>query len=376
MRKLILQLHLWIGLTAGAILSVVGVTGSAYVFQPELTRLLYADLYRAKDPEAVPVNPEVVIQAAEEAFRGKVSNVHFPLRELENYILKVEGKKEWLFYDASTGNYLGEMKERRGVLDKVLEVHRGLVVGEIGSVITGICALLMALVLLSSGLYLWWPRKKKQFKDGLRLKPNASFKRRSYDLHNVFGFYFSVPLFLAAITGAYFAFSVEMHAVVDSITGAKELTPNPKALHSVYQPGVQPMTLQQAMELMNSSKYKGYHKRNLTMPKDSVGHVYFSLTNASDIDAGAELRPMVYLDQYTGKPLYAYDPVAAPAGRRLLRNWFVPIHFGEVGGYVTRVLWFILGLLPATLWVTGLLIWRGKRKKKNKKAVTGKGAIA
>ncbi len=370
MRKLLLQLHLWIGLTAGAVLSVVGVTGSVYVFQPELTRLLYADLYQSSNPEAAPVEARKVVQAAEEQFDGKVINMLFPLRELDNYIVKVKGKKEWLFYDGATGKYLGEMAERRGVLDTVLEVHRELTIGKNGSKITGICSLLMAFVLISSGLYLWLPRKKKQFKDGLKFKPNTSFKRRNYDVHKVLGFYFSIPLFLAAITGVYFAFPVQVQAVSDFITRAKESTPDPEKLKSTYQAYTASISVYQVLDLMDDPAYKSYHKRNLTMPKDSIGFAYFSLTNANDVDAGPEHRPAVYLDQYSGKTLYAYNPKTAPAGRQLTRNWFVPVHFGEVGGYFTRILWFLMGLMPAILWASGIVIWQGKRKKKLAKVRT------
>ncbi|RDV11462.1 PepSY domain-containing protein [Pontibacter diazotrophicus] len=361
MRKFILQVHLWVGLVAGAVLSVVGITGSVYVFQPELTVVLYPHLYKAT-PAAKAVEVREVLHQAEEQFGSEVVTINFPLRELENYILKVKRKKEWLFYDAGTGSYLGEMELRRGLLDEVLEVHRTLTVGEKGSVITGTCALLLAFVLVSSGVMLWWPRKKRRLKDGLRLKPDVSFKRRTYDLHNVFGFYFSIPLAIVAITGVYFAFPNQTQETVNTITRTAEPMPDPKQLKSVYRSDVPSMTIYQALDLMDS-KYGDYYKRYLILPKDSVGYVYLSYTYQAAISAGAQYRPTVYLDQYTADVLYEYDPTAAPLGHRVTRNWFIPLHFGEVGGYLTRGLWFLLGLMPGMLWVTGIIIWRGKARK-------------
>ncbi|MBC5772824.1 PepSY domain-containing protein [Pontibacter sp. KCTC 32443] len=365
MRKLILQLHLWVGLTAGAILSVVGITGSVYVFQPELTALLYADLYQSSNQGAKIVDARSIVKTAEKQFDGKVSNIFFPLRELENYIVKIDGKKEFIFYDGATGLYLGEMAKRRGVMEDVLEIHRELTIGEMGSIVTGISSLLLVLVLLSSGLYLWLPYKKKQLKDGLRLKPNASFKRRNYDVHKVFGFYFIIPLFLVSITGVYFAFSEEVQAVVDYVTRTKEPTPDVTKIKSTYRADLPEVTIAQTLDMMDEM-YPGYYKRNLIMPKDSADRIYFSVVNTAEVDAGPEYRPQVYIDQYTGKVLYAYEPHTSPAGRQLTRNWFVPIHFGEIGGWLTRILWFFTGLMPAILWVSGIIIWRG-RKKKNKR---------
>ncbi|MER2997638.1 PepSY-associated TM helix domain-containing protein [Pontibacter populi] len=375
MRKLILQLHLWVGLTAGAIVSVVGLTGSVYVFQPELTALLYSDLYQSSNPTKDVVDARTIVAKAEKQFDAEVATILFPLRELENYIVKVEGKKEFVFYDGATGAYLGEMAKRRGVMEDVLEIHRQLTIGEIGSTITGIASLLLVVVLLSSGLYLWLPYKKKKLKDGLRLKPNASFKRRNYDVHKVFGFYFIIPLFLVSLTGVYFAFSEQVQAVVDFVTRTEVPTPDVTKIKSTYRTDLPEVTIVQALDMMETM-YPGYHKRNLIMPKDSADRVYFSVVNAAEIDAGPEYRPQVYIDQYTGKILFAYEPHTAPAGHQLTRNWFVPIHFGEIGGWFTRILWFFTGLMPALLWVSGVIIWRNRtsKNKRQKAPVTIKPA--
>jgi uncharacterized iron-regulated membrane protein len=376
MRKLILQLHLWIGLTAGAVLAVVGLTGSLYVFQPELTVALYPELYKASNPDATPVDVRVVVRNAEAEFGGEVTSIFFPVRELENYIVKVKGNKQHLFFDASTGAYLGQLEKRRGVMDGVLDLHRNLTIGENGALITGTCALLLAFVLLSSGLYLWLPRKKRNLRDGLRLKSNASFKRRNFDLHNVFGFYFSIPLFLAAITGAYFGFQEKTQGVVDAITLAKEPTPYVKKLKSSYQANTPSLTVYQALNHMDGL-YPGYVPRTLALASDSMGTVNLTYLASKDLEAGPQNRPMVYLDQYTGSIVYDYNPNTAPLGRKITRNWFVPIHFGEIGGLLTRVFWFILGLMPAMLWVTGIVIWRGKGSKKRKGYVmTGRNVAA
>ncbi|GGG06028.1 PepSY-associated TM helix domain-containing protein [Pontibacter amylolyticus] len=377
MRKILLQLHLWVGLTAGAVLAFMGLTGSLYVFQPELTVALYPEYYKSAEPEAAPVDVRLVVKNAEEQFGGPVTNIFFPVRELENYIVKVKGNKHFLFFDAATGSYVGQLEKRRGVMDTVLDLHRHLAMGDTGALITGTSALLLAFVLLSTGLYLWFPRKRRQLKDGLRLKPKASFKRRNFDLHNVFGFYFSIPLFLAAVTGVYFGFQEQTQAVVDKLTLAKEPTPYVKSLRSSYQEGVGPLTVYQALDRMDAL-YPGYVRRTLVMAPDSVATLNLTFLASSELEAGPQYRPMVYLDQYTGGIVYDYNPHTAPTGTQLTRNWFVPTHFGELGGWVTRMLWFSLGLVPATLWVTGIVMWRGKSKKKKKKAgvKAGEGIVA
>ena len=48
MRGLILKIHLWLAMIAGAFMVLLGVTGSIIAFEPELDRLLYPDLSRVK----------------------------------------------------------------------------------------------------------------------------------------------------------------------------------------------------------------------------------------------------------------------------------------------------------------------------------------
>ena len=37
--------------------------------------------------------------------------------------------------------------------------------------------------------------------------------------------------------------------------------------------------------------------------------------------------------------------------------WLAYIHFGRFGGWATKILWFVIGLLPPTLFVTGAIMW-------------------
>ena len=40
-----------------------------------------------------------------------------------------------------------------------------------------------------------------------------------------------------------------------------------------------------------------------------------------------------------------------------IQRWFGYLHFGNFGGVPVKILWFILGLAPAALAVTGTLMW-------------------
>src|SRR5690606_26914640 len=50
---------------------------------------------------------------------------------------------------------------------------------------------LLYIILMISGIILWYPRRRKHLRQRLTVKWGASPKRLNYDLHNVFGFYMS-----------------------------------------------------------------------------------------------------------------------------------------------------------------------------------------
>jgi uncharacterized iron-regulated membrane protein len=74
----------------------------------------------------------------------------------------------------------------------------------------------------------------------------------------------------------------------------------------------------------------------------------------SPTPAGSALTP-IYLDQYTGEPLAA--PTSTPTWGDAVMSRVTPLHVGGIGGQTGRVIWFVLGLAPAVLFVTGWLVW-------------------
>ena len=47
-------------------------------------------------------------------------------------------------------------------------------------------------------------------------------------------------------------------------------------------------------------------------------------------------------------------------------QWAIPLHFGIWGGLATRILYVVLGLLPAVGFVTGIWRWRLRKRAERK----------
>jgi uncharacterized iron-regulated membrane protein len=69
----------------------------------------------------------------------------------------------------------------------------------------------------------------------------------------------------------------------------------------------------------------------------------------------------VHLDPATSRVLRVDRLEEGPWSRRLYMN-LAAVHFGEFGGWPVRWLWVALGLTPASLWLSGFLLWSNRRR--------------
>ena len=65
-----------------------------------------------------------------------------------------------IFMDPYTGKSIGELNDEDRIMDKIEEIHGELMAGTLGDRIVELAAC-WAVVLIVSGLYLWYPKKKQ-----------------------------------------------------------------------------------------------------------------------------------------------------------------------------------------------------------------------
>ncbi len=360
MKKLILKIHLIVGLGIGLILSIIGITGSLYVFQPELSVLLYSKLYKSQDNNLKKIEAAEIIRKAENTYDSKVVIFQFPERELETYTVQLQNKKEWIFFDPYNGNVLGELRNKRGIFDDILMVHRTLTLGAFGNYLVGITALLFVSIIIVSGLYLWWPNiyRKKSYK----LNLSSNHKRINYDLHSLGGFYLFLPLLVLALTGSYFTFTKSYDNIVGKFFNIKIQNQKPNDIKTPVISSNNNISAAEAAALMQ--KYNpGYKMRRIIMPKERNGSIYLSYQKSLEIMPGERERLSIFLNPYTGKIMNKFEPLKKNLSTRIFKNIIPPIHLGEIGGFFTRVLNFFFGLIPIFMLYTGFIIYKNKRKK-------------
>ncbi|WP_127124473.1 PepSY-associated TM helix domain-containing protein [Pseudoflavitalea rhizosphaerae] len=368
LKKLILQIHLWLGLATGLVVFVMGLTGAIYCFQPELSKLITQPYLKvqAQDKPFLPVSEYKRI--AEAQLPGKKPTRILIKGPETAVIVQFSGKKPKPFsYAVFLDPYTGEVLKSRDMNSEffrwILNGHMYLWLPQpIGKAITGASTLIF-LVMVVSGIVLWWPRNKARRKSSFKVKWSASPKRLNYDLHNVFGFYASWVLIFTIITGLYWSYEFTSKATYWAFSGG-ETKPKPPVLKSVKMPladsSMQPLDKIFNQVTASFPAAKGFQV-NIPQTDSAVVLVraYPDLKTYYQSDN-------VYFDQYSAKEIpvnFLGRYADANAGEKAVRMNY-DIHVGAIAGLPGRILMFFISLIAASLPVTGFYIWWGKKKKK------------
>ncbi|HTE31345.1 MAG TPA: PepSY-associated TM helix domain-containing protein, partial [Chryseolinea sp.] len=155
------RIHLWLGLSSGLIVFVIAVTGCLYAFQAEIRNTL--EPYRFVEAEQKEVLPPSALRViGETVLPGK--KMHGIMYPRPGYAAQVSYYDIDYYYIAYLNPYTGKVfkvsDEDSGFFNFILDGHFYLwLPPAIGQPIAA-SATLIFLVMMISGLILWWPRNK------------------------------------------------------------------------------------------------------------------------------------------------------------------------------------------------------------------------
>lgn len=213
MRNFFRKFHLWVSVPFGIVITITCFTGALLVFEKEITALcsdditvvtpvgeplpvsVIADKVDAALPADVDVKGVVVSSSPDEAYRVNLS----------------KPKKAAVYVNQYTGEVIGK-DERLPFFRTVFRLHRWLMdsnpgEGKVfwGKMVVGASTLAFVVILLT-GLVIWWPRNRKMLKNRLQITFRKGKNRFWYDLHVAGGFYALLLLLVMALTGLTWSF--------------------------------------------------------------------------------------------------------------------------------------------------------------------------
>ncbi|WP_369013952.1 PepSY-associated TM helix domain-containing protein [Flavobacterium anhuiense] len=253
----------------------------------------------------------------------------------------------------------------------ILNGHRALWLPyDIGRPIVGV-AVLIFVVLLISGIVLWWPTKwiKSIIDKSFKIKWDASFKRVNYDMHNVFGFYSCIFLFFIAVTGLVWSFGWWSKSLYWVTSGGKPLVENRESPKSDTT-HVTAFNITTADRVLMNLKKENPQAAGIMIsipakPADPIGafvykqrHTFYNMDRYS-FDQQT-LKEISIKTPFSGKYIEANIPDK-------IRRMNYDIHVGSVLGLTGKIIAFLASLISASLPITGFIIWWGKQKFGKKK---------
>ena len=368
LRKFLFQIHLWAGLIFGVWVVVIGVTGAALVFRPEMQAATFSRFFdiRREDPTDAP--SDVIIAQLRALYPdAALAGIDYPTYRRDSYLayLTQDGKLLTVFSHPVTGEILGELPQTSWIA-QLQSLHFDLLAGPTGRTVNGIAALALVLM-FTTGLAVWWPGLLR-WRRSLWVDFRSGWKRANWDMHGATGFWLFGLLMLWAVTGVEFAFPDQFRAAVNAVSPLTVI-PTPS---SVPQSEVLAAAGTSAIAARSRQLVPGAILARIVLPFGDAAplQVIMARERHGDFDTSDEVH--LYFDQYTGELREQRVPAlqAASAGDRFLK-WLGPVHVGSFGGLRVRILWFFLALSFPLLAVTGTLMWWNRVVRRGTSPATG-----
>ncbi|HWB92516.1 MAG TPA: PepSY-associated TM helix domain-containing protein, partial [Puia sp.] len=273
-----------------------------------------------------------------------------------------------VFVDPYTGEITGARDYKYDFFNVVKYIHWSLLLNTpYGQPIVA-WGTLIFVVLLITGLVLWWPgRWTKAYKDrSFKIKWKASFRRVNYDLHNVPGFYTLIPALILGLTGLVFCFRWFTAFIYLVTTGSA--TPAP-AVYSRSRPPVQVRLADTATAMdkafvLAEDTFTRSPRIAFSPAIGAEAPIIATGYSGSDTYYGYDV---LQLDRYTGRLLSHQENAKKTLGQRLIEMNY-DIHVGAIGGLTGKIIAFIVSFICASLPVTGFLVWWNKKKRSHRHA--------
>lgn len=372
LKKLIGKIHLWGGLVSGIVVFIVSITGCLFVFEQEIREFTQKE-YRFVVPENSPkASLSLITLNLAKAFPDKkIEQVRFfsdPSRAVIAKLVdsksitkakkeEAEPQKATYFLHPNSGELISKKDFEHDFMHTVQEIHTSLLLGETGKWIIK-ANVVIFLIMLLSGLYMWWPNKKNQRKMAFRLNLKGKTQIINYSIHNVLGFYFLLPLILISLTGIWWAIK-PVQKLTYATLGEKMKEKN--KVSSQFEAG-KIFSPQSAFEAV-STTYAGWKEAHINFPQKSKDCIRVNLKYPYEV---YKKNNLFEFDQYSGKILRS-ELFADYKTVDKIKHANRDLHTGQNYGIIGKLIAFFSSLFAASLPITGFLIWYFKKFKKTTK---------
>ncbi|MDC7179378.1 PepSY-associated TM helix domain-containing protein [Bacteroides cellulosilyticus] len=380
MRKIFRNIHLWLSVPFGILITLICFSGAALVFEKEVMELCHRELYFVKKVEAAPLPMEQLMTKVAATLPDSVSVTGVNISsdpERAYQVTLSKPRRASMYVDQYTGEITGKY-ERAPFFNFMFRMHRWLLDsmkqdGGIfwGKMIVGTSTLMFVFVLIS-GVVIWWPRTRKALKNSLKIVANKGWRRFWYDLHVAGGMYALVFLLAMALTGLTWSF--QWYRTGFYKTFGVEVQPSMghgNAAANATAKGGKRDGKPEGREGRGAHRYSPYTNWQQVYEQLAEANPDYKQISVSD---GSASVAVPRFGNQRGTDRYKFNPRNGEITETTLykdldnsgkiRGWIYSVHVGSWGGMLTRILTFVAALIGASLPLTGYYLWIRKKIKR------------
>lgn len=370
-KKFLFQIHWFLGISAGLILSIMGVTGAIYSYDQQILKWVNTDSYVVQAQSSPKLTPAQLYQHFTTIQPEiKINSITIAKDPTASSVVNIEKEGERRGYNMMINPYTAQVLpevQGRKLLLLIQQIHRNLTAGEFGKQITGACALMLIYFVLS-GLYLRWP-KKHSARQWLAVKPKLKGRNFIWDLHAVVGTWVIVFYLLFACTGLYWSYDwwrSGMFKVLGveqpKMQGHGGSGRNKDQLPKIQLDNAQLITaLNQTWSGFNNQIGRDYSTLTVNLPKKDDGKIELSFVDATPQHERARNQAVYNYKTANIEKMELYEDKKL---NQKIMSSMLPVHRGSFFGPVYQFVAMLASLAMPLFFVTGWMLYLKRRKQK------------
>ncbi|EHU2144937.1 PepSY domain-containing protein [Acinetobacter baumannii] len=370
-KKFLFQIHWFLGISAGLILSIMGVTGAIYSYDQQILKWVNTDSYVVQAQSSPKLTPAQLYQHFTTIQPEiKINSITIAKDPTASSVVNIEKEGERRGYNMMVNPYTAQVLpevQGRKLLLLIQQIHRNLTAGEFGKQITGACALMLIYFVLS-GLYLRWP-KKHSARQWLAVKPKLKGRNFIWDLHAVVGTWVIVFYLLFACTGLYWSYDwwrSGMFKVLGveqpKMQGHGGSGRNKDQLPKIQLDNAQLITaLNQTWSGFNNQIGRDYSTLTVNLPKKDDGKIELSFVDATPQHERARNQAVYNYKTANIEKMELYEDKKL---NQKIMSSMLPVHRGSFFGPVYQFVAMLASLAMPLFFVTGWMLYLKRRKQK------------
>ncbi|MEQ1531308.1 MAG: PepSY-associated TM helix domain-containing protein, partial [Methylococcales bacterium] len=338
-----LKVHVYLALSVGFFIALLGLTGSLSVYREELDLLLNPSLLTVQQGKYQSLDNIMAAVRAAHPTRYGAWTLEMPSTP-QGMITAWYDKPRETYFDlyaplmVSVNPYTAEVVASRfwgqTVTTWLLDVHTQLRGDRWGWNAVGILGLGL-IMSISTGLYLWWPGLNG-LRSAFKIRHTAGLMQLLWDGHRLLGLFSFAALLVLASSGVLLSYP----NIVATVFGAPGMAHGEtgRNLISTAIPNNHPTSLA-AAAFVAQGPFPKAELRRVTIPIGDSGIYRINLRQNSEINRRHPFTT-VWVDRWSGQ-IKEVRNTAKFSSAEAFSTWIWPVHTGEALGGAGRFAWFL-----------------------------------